>query len=168
MRSPLVLVAMLAAGPALAQVHTDGRVWTVDTPKGAAAALNYGAPQSDDVAISLRCEPKSGQIALSVPLRKRLADRQERGQWVDKAGVRAPWPVSVQLTSEAASANLRGQARPSELDGGSIVTTEVSTAAPIVAAFRKTGVLGVQALGEQPPLQPAPKAAVRRFLGVCR
>lgn len=159
-----VLAAALAA-PAAAQ---PARTWIVETPKGAPALLVYGTPASDDAVLSLRCTPKSGQIEVILPLAKRLADRRERGVWVDKAGVRAPWPVSVALSSEAASATLRGQASPSQLDGGTIVSTEISTAAPAVAAFRKTGLLRVQALGEDLPLAPAPTGAVRKFLGVCR
>lgn len=159
-----VLAAALAA-PAAAQ---PARTWIVETPKGAPALLVYGTPASDDAVLSLRCTPKSGQIEVILPLQKQLADRRERGVWVDKAGVRAPWPVSVAFASEAASATLRGQASPSQLDGGTIVVTEISTAAPAIAAFRKTGLLGVQAMGEELPLPPAPKGAVRKFLGVCR
>lgn len=160
-----VLAAALAA-PAAAQ--PPGRTWIVEAPKGAAAVLVFGTPGSDDAVLALRCEPKSGQIALTAPLAKRLADRQERGVWVDRAGVRAPWPVSVNLASEGANATLRGRALPSQLDGATLVETEVSTQAPVIAAFRKTGLLSVQAIGEDVPVPPAPRGSVRKFLGVCR
>ena len=90
------------------------------------------------------------------------------GAWVDKAGVRGPWPMSVALNSEGANATLRGQIHVDEATGGSLAIAEFSTAAPLATAFRKTGLVTLTAAGEtvQPP--PAPKSMVRKFLGACK
>jgi hypothetical protein len=90
------------------------------------------------------------------------------GAWVDKSGVRSPWPMSVALTSEGASATMRGQVNVDEATGGSLAIAEFSTAAPLATAFRKTGLVTLKAAGEtvQPP--PAPKSMVRKFLRACK
>jgi len=59
-------------------------------------------------------------------------------------------------------------AEPNPGSGGSIAATEFSTRAPVVAAFKRTGVIGVTALGETLALPAAPKSAVRKFFGACK
>ena len=166
MKSAAALAFALFATTASAQ--SAGHVWTVETPKDAKAALRYGLHATDDQPIAFTCVRGSGQVKVSADLSARLGAQRVGETWVDKAGVRAPWPMSVAVASEGASLILRGQGHPNDITDGTLVLTEFSTRAPLVAAFRKTGVISLTAAGEtvQPP--PAPKGAVRKFLGACK
>ena len=144
-------------------------VWSVETPKDADAALRYSIPDTDAQPIAFACIRGSGQVKVFAQLAREIGVKMEAGGgWVDKAGVRGPWPMTVALTSEGASASLRGQIHVDEATGGSLAIAEFSTAAPLTSAFRKTGLITLQAAGEtvQPP--PAPKSMVRKFLGACK
>ncbi|MBT9470444.1 MAG: hypothetical protein V4514_06685 [Pseudomonadota bacterium] len=163
-----VLAAALAlfATQAAAQ---DTHVWSVETPKDADAALRYAIPDTDAQPIAFVCVRKSGQVKVFGQLARQIGVTQEAGgTWLDKARVRGPWPMSVALSSEAATSTLRGQAHADETTGGTLAIAEFSTAAPVAAAFRKTGLITLKAAGEtvQPP--PAPKSMVRKFLSACK
>lgn len=164
----LLLALIAAAVQAPARAQAPERVWSVETPKDAEAALRFGAPDTDDQPIAFFCTRKSGQVKVVADLSAQLGVDQVGGAWVDKAGVREPWPMSVVLTSQAASLNLRGQGRVNEITGGTTATAEFSTLAPFAATFRKSGAITLNAIGEtlQPP--PAPKGQVRKFLGACK
>lgn len=160
------LLAALIAAPAAAQ---EARAWSVETPKESEAWLRYGMPDTEDRQLAFACVRKSGQVQVGATIgRQMAAGRDSSGAWVDRAGIRAPWPLSVAVASESAATTLRGQARPDQTEGGTTVLTEFSTRAPVVAEFRKTGVIVLTAGGEtiQPP--PAPKSMVRKFLGACK
>lgn len=162
-----------AAGLALALFATashaqETRAWTVETPKDAEAWLRYATPDTDDQPLGFSCARKSGQVKVSGAISRQLGVKQERGVWLDRAGVRAPWPMSVTLTSEGGSATLRGHGRPDEVTGGTLAIAEFSTQAPFAQAFRKTGVVSLAAAGETLAPPPAPKSMVRKFLGACK
>ncbi|MDP3748937.1 MAG: hypothetical protein Q8Q88_18005 [Phenylobacterium sp.] len=148
MKLATILISALTATAAQAQ---DTRVWSVDTPKEADAWLRYGTPQTDDQPLAFTCVRKSGQVELGVVIHK---------------PVNSPQPASVTVASEAAAVTLRGRAEP--LRGGALAGAEFSTLAPMAAAFRKTGLVTVTALGETISPPPAPKGAVRKFFGACK
>ena len=162
----------VAAALALFATHAAAQetlVWSVETPKDADAALRYSIPDTDAQPIAFACVRGSGQVTVFAQLAREIGVKMEAGgAWVDKSGVRGPWPMTVALTSEGASASLRGQVHVDEATGGSLAIAEFSTAAPLTSAFRKTGLITLQAAGEtvQPP--PAPKSMVRKFLGACK
>lgn len=157
---------MLTASAAQAQ---EGRVWTLGNDKVLPdVTLVYGAPNSDDVVIALRCPRQTGQVTASFAVAAKLADRRQGEVWVDKIGRPAPWPTSVTIASGAASATLRGQASADELNGGSLLSAEVATRAPVIAAFRKTGVITLTGLNETKDAPPVPLKQVRPFLSACR
>lgn len=152
--------------PAAAQ---EAMVWAVETPKDADAALRYAIPDTDAQPIAFACVRGSGQVKVFAQLAREIGVKMDAGgAWVDKAGLRGPWPMSVALNSEGANATLRGQIHVDEATGGSLAIAEFSTAAPLATAFRKTGLVTLTAAGEtvQPP--PAPKSMVRKFLGACK
>ncbi|HVK42432.1 MAG TPA: hypothetical protein VM471_08140 [Phenylobacterium sp.] len=166
MKLAAVAVLALFAPQSAAQ---ETYAWSVETPKDAEAALRYAIPDTDAQPIAFACVRKSGQVKVFAQLRREIGVKMEAGGvWVDQAGVRGPWPMSVALNSEAASATLRGQAHADEATGGTLAIAEFSTAAPVAEAFRKTGMITLTAAGEsvQPP--PAPKSMVRKFLGACK
>ena len=166
MKLAAALAFALVASAASAQ--SPERQWSVETPKEADAAQRFATPDTDDQPIAFHCARGSGQVRVGAELAKRLAVRQAGGVWVDKAGVRAPWPMSVNLTTDGASLTVRGAGHASEITEGTFVSAEFSTRAPFAAAFRKSGQVTLSAAGEtvQPP--PAPKGMVRKFLGACK
>ena len=164
----LLLILCLAAAATRAQAQAP-RSWNLAADKAAPeVTLFYGAPQTDDVVLALKCPRQTGQVTVSFSVAARLADRQSAGVWVDKIGRPAPWPASVVLTSGIATTTLRGQAMPDDLDGGTWLAAEVSTRAPVIAAFKKTGVLSASGLGQNASGPPAPLKLVRPFLSACR
>lgn len=166
MKLVVAVVLALSATQAAAQ---ETHVWSVETPKDADAALRYAIPDTDAQPIAFSCVRKSGQVKVFAQLVREIGVKMEAGGvWLDKAGVRGPWPMSVILASDTASATLRGHAHADEATGGTLAIAEFSTAAPLAAAFRKTGLITLKAAGEtvQPP--PAPKSMVRKFLGACK
>lgn len=157
---------LLTATAAQAQ---DGRVWTLSNDKTLPdVALVYGAPNSDDMAVSLRCVRGTGQVSAAFPVTPQLADRQQDGVWVDKIGRPAPWPASVTVASGLAIATLRGQAVAGDANVGSRLSAEVATRAPVIAAFKKTGVIALSGLGETKSTPPVPLKQVRPFLSACK
>lgn len=146
----------------------ETRVWAVETPKDAEAWLRYATPDTDDQPLAFSCERKSGQVRVTAVINREMGVRKDGDIWLDKAGVRAPWPLSVNLASEGGSVTLRGAAQPEELSGGSIVFTEFSTRASFAEAFRKSGLVRLAAAGESLTPPPAPKSMVRKFLGACK
>ncbi|MBP7651401.1 MAG: hypothetical protein KA085_05865 [Phenylobacterium sp.] len=157
---------LLTATAAQAQ---DGRAWTLSNDKTLPeVALIYGAPNSDDVVATLRCPRGTGQVTASFPVSARLADRLESDVWVDRIGRPAPWPASVTLASGLASATLRGQATADDLNGGSLLSAEVATRAPVIAAFKQTGAITLSGLGETKSAPPVPLKQVRPFLSACK
>lgn len=168
MKFAAALALALLASSASAQSPAPAREWSVETPKEADAALRFGVPDTDDQPMAFVCARGSGQVKVSAELAKRLAVREVGGAWVDKVGIREPWPMSVALTTEGASVTLRGAGHASEITEGTLVTAEFSTRAPFTAALRKSGQVQLSASGEtvQPP--PVPKGMVRKFLGACK
>ena len=165
MKSAAALALALFATTAHAQ---ETRVWAVETPKDAQAWLRYATPDSDDQPLAFSCVRKSGQVQVVALVSRTMGARKEGTAWVDEAGVRAPWPLSVSLASEEGSATLRGRAEPEEMSGGSLVTSEFSTRAPFAESFRKSGFVRVTAAGETVEPPPAPKSMVRKFLRACK
>lgn len=165
MKSAAVLALVLFATAANAQ---ETRVWAVETPKDAEAWLRYATPDTDDQLLAFSCERKSGQVRVSALVTREFGARKDGEVWLDRAGVRAPWPLSVTLASEGGSVTLRGAAQPEEMSGGSIVFTEFSTRAAFADAFRKSGLVSLTAAGETLSPPPAKKSMVRKFLGACK
>lgn len=165
MKLASILLLALMAPAAQAQ---EGRVWTVETPKGLEARLSYGTPGTEDLVLALRCTPKSGQILLGASLGHRIETSIVSGRHVDVVGIPAPWPVSVHIASTPEASTLRGKADVDERRGGSFVLTEISSAAPVVKRFRKSGVIAVTAFDETIAPPPAAKRDVRKFLRVCK
>ena len=163
----LTLLAAAHAPPALAQ---DQRVWSVSVPKKPddTAFLSYGQPESDDLGLSLSCKVKTGQVSILFAAAKALAVRQRGDTWIDAIGRPAPWPVDVAVVSGVQRASVRGLANADQMNGGSTVTAELSTRAPVIAAFAKTGVLHLESLGTAVDQPPAPKRQVAKFLRACK
>src|SRR5438874_10533700 len=114
------LVALALAGPASAQ---DPRIWTFDdNPE--APALEFSAPESDDVVIAFSCEPAAKRMSIveSVASKK----------------LNPGASVTLKLSAGTASLDLTGDAIANETDG--TVSIEVNGAPnPRVFALLKAG-----------------------------
>lgn len=103
-----ILAALLLAAPAAAQ---DSRVWNFDdNPE--APALEFGAPESDDVVIAFSCEPSA----------KRMTIVESVGSTKLNPGA----SVTLKLSAGTASLDLTGAAIANETDG--TVSVEVTSA----------------------------------------
>lgn len=166
MKLALALGLLLTAPAAHAQ---DTRTWVLAADKTAPdVALTYGAPASDDVVVTLRCPRQTGQVTAAFAVVAKLAARRQGAVWVDGIGRPAPWPTSVTIASGTATATLRGLAGVDERNGGSLLSAEIATRAPAIAAFRKTGVIILTGLNETREAPPAPLKLVRSFLSACK
>jgi hypothetical protein len=161
----VAVLALLALSPTAVQVQPLPAGWSVDTPKDAPATLIYGPPAAPSLGFA--CVRKTGQVTVRLLVSRRLADHKTDEVWIDAAGIAAPWPASVVFASADAAATLRGQAHGGE-EGGAAVTTEISTLAPVIKAFGKTGAITLTALGETASPTPAKPGMVRKFLGACK
>src|SRR2546421_3751647 len=114
------LVALALAGPASAQ---DPRIWTFDdNPE--APALEFSAPESDDVVIAFSCEPAAKRMSIveSVASKK----------------LNPGTSVNFKLSAGTASLDLTGDAIANETDG--TVSIEVNGAPnPRLFALLKVG-----------------------------
>lgn len=155
MKTALVIALLAFTTAAQAQ---DINAWRVDTPKDLEASLAYGGPTPDQASLVFKCAPKSGQVQMWVSLANPPPP--------SRPGF--PVPASVSLTSDLANATLRGTVKADPAGGGSIANTEFSTKAPVVAAFRKSGMVRLSVLGETVEPLPAKASLVRKFLGVCK
>lgn len=168
MRSLTVLLCALPptvlAATALAQGLAPA--WYVDTPKDAPAMLVYGEPAAP--ILGFACERRSGQVMTRLMLQRTIADHRVGAVWVDAAGIAGPWPASVAFTSGEAATTLRGQAEAGQTASGTAVSTEISTAAPVIKAFGKSGVISLTAMSETLTPPAAKPQMVRKFLGACR
>jgi hypothetical protein len=161
----VAVLALLAATPTAVQAQPLPAAWSVETPKDAPATLIYGPPAAPSLGFA--CVRKTGQVTVRLLVSRRLADHKAGDVWIDAAGIAAPWPASVAFASGDAATTLRGQAHGT--DGpGTAVTTEISTAAPVIKAFGKTGAITLAALSETASPAPAKPGMVRKFLGTCK
>lgn len=158
--------ALIALSPIPALAQDLPAAWSVDTPRDAPATLVYGPPAAPQLGFA--CVRKSGQVSVRLIVPRKVADHQVGSVWVDAAGVAAPWPVSVAFASGEATSTLRGQAEAGSGPGVTAVNTEITTIAPVIGAFRKTGAISLTALHETLAPPAAKPGTVRKFLGVCR
>lgn len=164
----LALIAIAAPALARAAAPSQPAVWSVEAPKDAPTVLSFIDPGTGKMTLRLTCVRGSGQVSAEYALNARKADHQEAGVWIDAAGVKAPWPGTVVFASGGLSASLRGLIQADGATGASVATAEISTEAPVMSAFAKTGQISLTAQGETLTPPPAPANVLRKFLGPCR
>lgn len=152
MKLAVILTVALAAGSAQAQTAA----WSLTVEKAQPAELAFGA---DDLVLHCPAGAK-GQITVDLKI---------PGLAANPSGfVVTPIPHSLKLSSGPAATTLRGQAPVLGKLGASVAQSEVSTAAPVIEAFRKTGVISASAMDVTQTPAPAKPAMVRKFLNACR
>jgi hypothetical protein len=158
----LLALAMSAAG-AGAQPHP---VWAVELPRSGEAVLRYATLGGDDQTLALRCAPRSGQLQISAMAAPGPAPSGSDDDAPPAAG--GPRPASVTVSSGPASTTAPGRAAPDQVRGLTEFSTEISTRSPVVAGFRKTGLIQVLSLGGRVAPPPTPTGMLRTFLAACR
>lgn len=174
--APLLAACLVLAAMAADPAHAASRappgpvVWTLSTPEtpDQPVALVYAPFAGDWTALALRCQPKSGQVVAVFDVALAMGERRQGDTWLDSVGRPAPWPVSVVLASQTLTTTLRGAAAPNAKTGGSTVTVEASTLAPVIQEWRRTSLLRLAAAGENVAPPAPPKGLVSRFLRICR
>ena len=141
------LLAAALTGCASYNAARDTRGWFFNTD--GEVKLVYGAPQSDDVALMLSCQPRSGRVLVS-----QSALRPGDG---------------ITLSSAGRQATLYGEAEPDRLNGGVMMMAETSATSPVLTAFRDTGRVGVVENGRSAELYAtaAEQMQIREFFGAC-
>lgn len=153
--------------PSAAGAQAD-RFWTLDIPRAPldVAHLIYLAPTSGAPVLAVSCKKKTGQVIASFDVGGSLAAGRRGDVWVDRIGRPAPWPVSVTLTSGGQTTTLRGQAHPNA-QGGSTVSVEAASRAPVFDAWKTSAELKLEAMDETVAPPPAKKGLIGRFLRFC-
>ncbi|MBR7619028.1 hypothetical protein JKL49_06460 [Phenylobacterium sp. 20VBR1] len=153
MKAIRLSLLLLLAAPA---AHAQSEGWALAAPKDGDATLTYGE------FFTARCVRGSGQIVVTARTAPTLF------QWRPTNNTQ-PLPVSITVVSGAVSTTLRGEAILHPDGHEAAASTEIATRAPVIDAFRKTGVIQVLA-GSQilsNPLPTTPRLA-RGFLNACR
>jgi hypothetical protein len=162
----LLVPALLAlASPAAAQ--PDQRVWAIALPKQGDAVLRFAFPNTEDLMVGLTCAKKTGQVRVIGASPVRLNEMRDPDAPPAKPVV-LKRRATVTVSSGEAGTSIPGEVGPDGQHGGSYIMTELSTAAPVIAAFRKTGRLRINVQREVVEAPPAPGGLVRKFLGYCR
>jgi hypothetical protein len=160
------VLVILGAGPATAA--ETGRVWAIALPKEGDAVLRYAFPDTKDLMLGLTCAKGTGQVQIVAASPVRLIEPVDPDAPTGTTPVAAQRPASIGVAAGAATATLPGRVGPDAVYGGSFVLTEISTASPVMSAFRKTRMLKVSALRESVETPPAPAAMLGKFLRFCR
>src|SRR6185369_4746598 len=92
-----------------------------------------GDDSGEDAATTLMCKPKSGKVAVTFFLEKRVGEAAKAGQ--------------LTAVSGAVTAQFAAQSTPEEMYGGTEVHATIPAAAPVLAAFAKSGALRLTAFG---------------------
>ena len=115
---------------------------------GVAATLAYGRPNSDDVALVLECQAGSGQVDISDIARRSGAN----GLILTSGTSRVVLPTRTDTTL-----------------GPATLWARASSAAPVLAAFRRTGRIGVQSPGARYTVEAAAdeRPGIEQFFQAC-
>lgn len=148
----LGISCLLASCAHQGQSGLPGMAWSLNHAEGEGAKLAYGQPQSDNVLIMMTCQPKSGQVLVSMT-----------------APMDAP-SDAIEIASHGRNSRLIADATPGMGEGASYVEAQASIADPALSSFAATGDLAVMANGRKAPLpvRGPERAAVNDFFAACR
>ena len=126
--------------------------WSLHHAEGEGAKLAYGQAASDNVLLMMTCQPRSGQVLVSMTA---------------PAGAT---PTSIELTSSGRSSRLNGAAAPAMAEGASLIEAMAPANDPALLNFARTGDIAVVENGRpaQMPVRRAERAAVSDFFAQCR
>lgn len=145
----LTVAGLLAAGCAHKdRVYMGGDLgWSLNSVDGEGLKLAYGQFETDSVLLMMTCQPRSGEVLVSVNT------------------VASAKPL-LQVSSGGRTARYPAQIGPN-LGDGAVVEAMATTADPVLASFARTGDLTVAAGGKRNMLAGG-AAEARRFMDGCR
>jgi hypothetical protein len=162
----LLLLSLAALGaaacastppPAMAPAPSDAGTlqpladhdWFVDDEDGG-LQLTYGRDESDDVWLTLRCEPGSGLVGLD--------------HYGAPAGVR-----QIALESGGDTETWPARTEPDELNDGVYLVAEAEAGTPVFQRFRRLGWLAAYGSDWRTPMvaQPGSIPRIERFFAAC-
>ena len=148
----LGISCLLASCAHQGQSGLPGMAWSLNHAEGEGAKLAYGQPQSDNVLIMMTCQPKSGQVLVSMT-----------------APMDAP-SDAIQLSSASQNSRLAADATPGMGEGAAYVEAKAPVTDPALASFEATGDLSVVANGRKAPMpvRGPERRAVSDFFASCR
>ena len=126
--------------------------WSLHHAEGEGAKLAYGQPDSDNVLLMMTCQPRSGQVLVSLTAPATTV------------------PEAIELVSNGRSSRLAGASAPAMSEGASLVEAMAPDTDPALQNFARTGDLAVVENGRpaQMPVRRAERAAVTGFFAQCR
>lgn len=126
--------------------------WSLHHAEGEGAKLAYGQPDSDNVVLMMTCQPRSGQVLVSLTA-------------PDAVGVEA-----IEIASKGHSSRLPGAAAPAMTEGASLVEAMAPATDAALQSFARTGDIAVMKNGRaaRMPVRQAERATVADFVAECR
>ncbi len=148
----LGISCLLASCAHQGQSSMPGMAWSLNHAEGEGAKLAYGQPQSDNVLIMMTCQPRSGQVLVSMT-----------------APMDAP-SDAIDLASKRHNSRLAAETTPGMGEGAVHVEARAPVTDPTLASFATTGDLSVVSNGRKAPMpvSGAERGAVNDFFASCR
>lgn len=144
----LTAACLLATACAHDRVYMGGDMgWTLNESSGEGLKLAYGEPQTDNLLVMMTCQPRSGEVLVSL---NTTADAR---------------PLLV-MTSGGRTARYPARIGPN-LGDGAVVEAVTRTADPVLASFARSGG-ALAAGGSGGPTALSGGAQFQRFLDSCR
>ena len=152
-----IVLALAATAALCACAHETppaavaGMGWSLSQTDSEGAKLAYGLPQSDTVLLMLACQPRSGQVQVSLT-----------------APVGSPG--ALEIASQGRRSRLQGQVSPGMGEGAVYVEAEARVDDAALAGFARSGDLTLTEGGRRAalPARGVEQTAVGRFFAACR
>lgn len=141
---------LLAACAHQTPTAMPGMAWSLHHAEGEGAKLAFGQPASDNVLIMMTCQPRSGEVLVSLAA---------------PSGARP----AIDLASRGATAEFQGETAPSMGDGV-LIEAQAPASHPALAQFARTGDLTLVDNGRRTPLpaRGAERGKIAGFFESCR
>ena len=148
----LGISCLLAACAHQGEAGLPSMAWSLNHSDGEGTKLAYGQPQSDNVMIMMTCQPRSGQVLVSMTAPMDAA------------------PAAIQIVSRNKSSRLAGDASASMGEGVAYVEATAPVNDPALASFDRTGDFAVVENGRRAPLpvRNPERQVVSDFFASCR
>lgn len=124
--------------------------WTLHNAEGEGVKLAYGQPASDNVVLMMTCQPRSGQVLVSL-----TAPAGET-------------PKAIEISSKRQTSRLPGQIVPGPGEGG-MIEAPAPVSNPALQSFARTGDIAIadERGSQELPVGRVERLAVSDFFEQC-